>query len=440
MKKRRRPVLFFDQLEDRCVPATVHLVGGQLLISNPVVTSGASSLTITQSATTSNTFTVKDGSTNAGTYAGVAAILYSGTGAADAVTLDLNGRAYTGSFLANTGTGNDTVTILSGTGTGGAILGSVTALTGAGDDVVNLNSTGSQAVRFGAAIQATDGLGANTLSFGNASAPTTANGLSITGYNRVALGAGQADVLGAVTVQDNVQSLAVNFRAADGITINQSLNVTTGAGADTVSLGAITVNGPTQLNGGDGTDTITVGSIAFLAPTAFLNGNVNITEGSGNATVLLSTALSVGGNLSIRYGDGNVNLIVNSLPGPQIAGDVSITAGNGNGNFSFSGSVAGNLTMHLGNGTNQVFFTSAPGGVLTYTSGNGGDTVTVFGLDPTQVWKVNMMFGSNDDELDLVLGGFITGSVDGGGRVTGNVFSQDPGWTILSPWTLSNFP
>jgi hypothetical protein len=416
------------------------LLAGQLLISNATVTAGASAVSITQSATTPNTFTVQDAGKPAGTYSGVAAILYTGTNAADAVTLDLNGQAYTGRFLANTGTGNDTVTLLSGAGTGGAILGPVTALTGAGDDVVNLNSTGTHAVRFGGLIQVTDGLGTNAVSLGNAAAATTANGLTITGYSRINLGAGQADVVGPVTVQDAVQSLAVQLTAADGLTINRGLDVTTGAGADALALGVVTVNGPTRLNGGDGNDTVTVGSLAFMAATASLNGDVSITEGAGNATVLFSTALAIAGNLSVRYGDGNNNLIVNSLPGPQVAGDVSIVAGNGNNNLEFAGSVGGNLTMHLGNGSNQVGFTSAPAGLLTYNSGNGGDTVVLFGLDPTQVWKVNMTFGTNDDELDLILGGFITGRVDGGGRVTANVFSQGPGWTIVPPFQLSNFP
>jgi hypothetical protein len=441
MKKPRRRFLFLERLEDRCVPATTRLLGSQLLISSPAVTAGATSVTITQSATALNTFTVTDGGKSNGTYAGVAAILYTGTNAADGVTLDLNGQRYTGSFLANTGTGNDTVTVLSGAGAGGAILGPVTVLTGAGDDVVNLNSTGATAVRFGGLIQATDGLGTNTLNFGNASAPTTAAGLTITGYSQVTLGAGQADVLGPVTVQDAAQTLAVNLTAADGLTINRGLTVTTGAGADSVTLGFIQVNGATQLNLGDGDDTLTVGPFGvFMSPPASLNGDLSITEGSGDDVLLMATALSVGGNLSIRFGDGDNQLIVDSLPGPQVAGNLTLVAGNGDSFLFFAGSVGGNITEHLGNGDNLVGFTSAPGGVLNYTSGNGADLVVLFGVTPDQVWNVNMTFGSNDDELDLVLSGFITGRVDGGGSVTGNVFSQDPGWTILSPFQLINFP
>jgi hypothetical protein len=440
MKKRRGVLLSLEALEARWVPATVRLLGSLLDARNAAITAGATSVTITQSATTPNTFTVKDGLTPLGTYTGVSAINYTGTNAADAVTLDLNGLAYAGSFLANTGAGNDTVTILSGAGTGGAILGAVTALTGAGNDLVNLNSTGTHPVRFGGPIQASDGLGTDALAFGNASAATTANGLTITGYSQITLGAGQADVVGPVTVQDSMESQAVHLTAADGLTINQSLDVTTGAGADVVTLGAITVNGPTQLNLGEGIDNVTLGSLAFMAPTASFNGDVGITEGSGNDTFLVSTAMSVAGNLSFRFGDGNDQIIVNSQPGPHIAGNLSVTAGNGNDLFPIAALVDGNITVNLGNGTDQFLLTSAPGGVLTYTSGNGSDTVALFGLDPSQVWNVNMTFGSNDDEVDLIGAGFITGRFDGGGRVMGNVFNQDPGWTILSPFQLINFP
>jgi len=32
------------------------------------------------------------------------------------------------------------------------------------------------------------------------------------------------------------------------------------------------------------------------------------------------------------------------------------------------------------------------------------------------------------------------GRVDGGGRITANVFNQGANWTPISPFTLSNFP
>src|SRR5262249_46263303 len=69
--------------------------------------------------------------------------------------------------------------------------------------------------------------------------------------------------------------------------------------------------------------------------------------------------------------------------------------------------------------------------------------VALFGLAAGQVWNVNMTFGSSDDELDLVSfvpGNALTGRVDAGGRIPGNVFNEAPGWTFLPPFQLANFP
>ncbi len=65
MKMTRRP-LGLEVLEDRWVPATIRFDGSNLFVSNPLVTAGASKISITE--TGANLFQVKDGTTNDGTY------------------------------------------------------------------------------------------------------------------------------------------------------------------------------------------------------------------------------------------------------------------------------------------------------------------------------------------------------------------------------------
>jgi hypothetical protein len=87
--------------------------------------------------------------------------------------------------------------------------------------------------------------------------------------------------------------------------------------------------------------------------------------------------------------------------------------------------------------------TNAPGGLLSWTSGNGSDSLTFAPTTDNQTWNVQIQFGNGDDTFTLGGTGLnesVTGRVDGGGRLTANVFNPGANWTLTPTFTLSNFP
>src|SRR5262249_24761187 len=150
--------------------------------------SGASDVLITQTA--ANAFTVTDNGSTIG-FRGVSNIVYTGSTADDTVTLDLAGFTYTGSATFNTGNGDDTVNVLSA---GGALRANLTALTGLGNDTVNLNAAGTGGLTVGGNLQLVDQAGDDVLTTGNTAGATIVRGTtSISGFNTITLGFGQAD-------------------------------------------------------------------------------------------------------------------------------------------------------------------------------------------------------------------------------------------------------
>jgi hypothetical protein len=441
MKQKRRVRIAVEQLEQRWVPATVRFVSGYLLISP---SSGESAMNLTVKQATVNSFTVTDGASGLGTYSGVANILITGANGADTVTVNLNGLAYAGNLTANTGDGNDTVNITGG----GAILGNVGLNTGFGNDSVALAATGAAGIHFGGTVQVTDLTGANTLTVGNGAASSFGGDLSATGYNTVTLGNGTGAIAfgGNVTVNDGSVSLGAKITVSNGVTVNKALNITTGPGADTISLGNDTVTGNTQINTGSGNDTVTDTGAAPL-----FGGNLTISStGSGNDSVNLSPgAGTVGGTLSVTLGDGTDTVTLNSTL--NVNGDLRMTLGNGNDSVTVDSLVNGNMFWSEGNGTDTITIGNAPGGVLNWTSGNGNDSVTLGDATNAagETWNVHMQFGTGNDTLTLAGNGTVaapealTGFIDMGGPPGGNSFDPTGSlaagtWVIVSPFTLQN--
>jgi hypothetical protein len=105
--------------------------------------------------------------------------------------------------------------------------------------------------------------------------------------------------------------------------------------------------------------------------------------------------------------------------------------------------VGGELAFNLGNGTDTVTVVNAPAGPLSWASGNGNDSLTLAPTVAGQTWTVAVRFGTGDDTFSLAgtaTGQILTGLVDGGGRVTANVFQDNPGPWTLEDFTLRNFP
>ncbi len=191
---------------------------------------------------------------------------------------------------------------------------------------------------------------------------------------------------GSVTVQDGSLVIPVTVLGADGDSFNSNVTVNTGSNADTVRLRAVTVAGNTSINLGNDTSTLqdfaylgqfTLFPLSSQVPAVFA-GSVSITQGTGIASVRVATALDIGGDFNMSLGEGNNNLVGDSIqPGFNISGSENITCGNGDNNLGLNWRhVDGNINIKLGNsdalgGGNATFIAYVPAGSILYHSGNG---------------------------------------------------------------------
>jgi hypothetical protein len=446
MKQKNSAPLYLEPLEDRWVPATVRFVAGSLYVSNPLITGGTASLTLTQTA--NNTWQVKDGNAVLGTYAGVGNLSVTGSNAADKITVDLQTFTSGGNLLINSGNGNDTVALKAA---GGSLRGSVTMLTGYGNDSVSMNNTGT-GITIGGAVQISDLAGNDTVSFGNAAGVSKFLGnVTLTGMNAIRLAFGQADVFGgnftASLGNDAVPLDLETNKVPTSVTIDGSLLISGGAGDDSVFYSSMSVNGDVNINLGE-SQTASGNFVSEFAgfPLLQVGGNYTYTGGSGVDEVVLSGA-TIGGNASLNLGSGGDDTVDVSTASsgiqPIIGGNLTMTGGNGNiyfDGFSAEGitaAVGGNLSVTVGSGNDTATLLGPVGGTTSWHSGNGNDSLTVAGA---QTYNLNVAFGNGDDTFTLNnAAAVVTGSVNGGGRITGNVFNDLAG-TLGSPFTLSNFP
>jgi hypothetical protein len=166
-----------------------------------------------------------------------------------------------------------------------------------------------------------------------------------------------------------------------------------------------------------------------------INGNLSLTLAAGNANL----SGNIGGNATVRALDNGMNFRFDT---GTIAGALNVFGGNG-ANLAaapLTGTVRGVMTVNFGNGNNGTwnFNTGfSVGRPLRWTSGNGPNQVA---LNAPGNFNLNVQFGNADDTFTLNnAGAVVSGRVDGGGRITANVFNYLAG-TIGSPFTLSNFP
>jgi hypothetical protein len=430
--------LAIESLEDRWVPATVRVMGGTLLISNPTLVGGMSNVTITQTAP--NSFQVVDGSKSV-TATGISNIQFTGSNGADTVTLDLNGMVYTGGFVANTGKGNDTVSVISSTA-GGAVNGNVTILTGAGNDSVAINDGGGGSLSIGGNIQVVNSQGTDSFSMSGANATTVGGNLQITGVANVQIGrSGAVAINGSLIIQNDLLSTPSNITVGGGsevgaTTVGKDVRIDTGSGADSVTFDSVDLNGhggSTQISTGAGNDSMTFDP-GFAGAT--VHGNFSLTEGSGHDMFAVTSSptspVSLQGNASVDLGDGD-NTLTTSDAGFAVAGNLSVNLGNGNDMIGLAGAaVGGNLNLDLGNGNDTATLGNAPGGLLDYHSGNGTDSLT---LTPTEdgAWNVLMNFGTGSDTLTLNGSGnqTLSGTIDFDGLPGGNALNQGTNWSLV---------
>jgi hypothetical protein len=429
-------------------------------------------LTVLQSS--ANHFKVTDGASTAGTFGPVGHLLITGTNGADSITVSLGAFTYNGSIDSiDSGNGNDTINV---TAAGGGVSGNITILPGLGNDSVSLNNAaGSAAITVGGQIQVTHSGGNDSISLGNATGVSKFLGdVSLTGVNNILLAFGQPDVFGgnlsaSLGSHGGVLFFETKALTAPAVTINGSLQLTGGAGNDTVVDSNLVVNKDVTINlDGAPNDPLNSNLVSTgadpatgaPAPPLRVNGNFSYTGGSGVDELILS-GYQVGGSMTLNLGDGNdvvdLGTVGGLLPSPTIGGNLNITGGNGDidlngaffGDTGITASVGGNINVNLGNGNDTVTVVNAPGGTLFWNSGNGNDSVTLGAAGTNgQAFTVQMQFGTGNDTLTLAGGtvaapNSLSGFIDMGGPPGGNSF--DPtgslaagNWVVVQPFTLQN--
>ncbi len=273
------------------------------------------------------------------------------------------------------GNGNDTVFV-----NGIASLGSVTVHGGGGNDVVNVN-----AVAAGESVSLYGDAGDDTINI----APAKQNLQDIQGCLHVDGGAG----VDTVTVNDQAAPVA-NLWIGDGMVQFgalqvlywygvENLNVTTGAGADTVEVDALNL-ASTRISTGGGNDTVTVG------------------------TYTINQSLDNSNNLSIDLGSGVDSLTLNDQGDIIWRGDSNSYILDGNG-LSHSHYFSGGLTYSM------LYVQGAEN--LTLDTSSANDVVYYYGRGAGTSTRINTESG--DDAVCLFPAALSAGAgtlaIDGGG-------------------------
>ncbi len=137
MKVQQRTRLAIEVLESRLLPATIVYDGANLLISNPRVAGGSSSVTVAQG--TGDAFTVMDQTAYNGTFAVSGGLTIATNNAPAQVAVHTTATGLLGDLAITTGNGQSTVTV-DGTATGpNAGPGTVS-----GDTAITLGGNGGQ--------------------------------------------------------------------------------------------------------------------------------------------------------------------------------------------------------------------------------------------------------------------------------------------------------
>jgi hypothetical protein len=442
--------LRLEQLTDRCVPATVSFVGHNLIVSNPTVDAGATTIQIAQVKT--NEFLVQDDGVAIGDFVDVKSLRVIGGDAKDFVSFDLDGFAFGGSITVSTGKGEDSVYVEGDSG--GGINKNVSIDTGADDDIVGINSFGSILVL--GRVTVNDSSGNDHINLGNSAAATVVLGdVSLKGMNTIRLAFGQPDIYRnfAATVAGDTSSLDFEtVFSTTAINILGNLSLAGGPNDDHVLDSSIRVTGNASINlAGAATLNGNLLNAIQGAPPLHVYKNFAYTGGDGNDQVLMLGNI-IDRNALVVLGDGNDIVDLSTLNGvfapPVISGNLTIKGGDDNINFSgilgggITAQVGGNLSIIVGNGHVSATVLTAPGKLLIWKSGDGSDSLT---LDPTladQTWRVNIKFGKKDDTLTLAGLGTqsIKGIASGGGHEMANTFTHPANWTLDASFVDVNFP
>lgn len=406
-----RPSL--EALENRWVPATIKLVGGNLFITNQT------GLLMVQTTATPGKFEVTDAGKTV-TISGVGGLVsITGTNKADVIQFRANASAFAGSLLINTGNDIDTIT-LQATAVGG-IGGNVTILPGLGSDTTAV----SAASRVGGSFRVSDPAGIN--SFINTSGLTVGADLSVAGVTPfVSFAALTVGGRLAVSSTSGASNLGLTFMGTT--TIRRDLDIFSTASSTGVNLsGTMTVGGNVNLRLGQNS-AVAAGSAVTVA------GNLNYVGGEGTDSVTIASGFALGGNAYFALG-GGVN-VVDIAPTALVGGDLSITGGNDTNIITTLGNINGDVSVSVGNGSNGTIIGGTVAGMIRYRGGNGSEGLTVAPAVPATV-LVDAVFGTGTATFSLISNATLIGRVVGTG---GSYTFVQGGATLLGPLAFVNFP
>jgi hypothetical protein len=360
---------------------------------------------------------------------------------------------------------------------------------GDGDDQVLLDRINSNGNPFTGAVNVFGGAGRDIITlgagghnkfFGRVFIDLGADGGIATIDDTEALASSNVDALRVVGITGDCV-IALGRTKPNKSTGNVVL--TTGSGADTISVEQLMCSGSVLIVTGDGADTVTAGSLNPSTTTAVsargdldvrlgegadilvldavhIAGNINIDTGADSAadqvtlgdgtnpaaatrTTQDGKGSSTKGNLLIRTGDGNDSVTVNYT---TVAGRLSIDLGRSDGaavtapnlivrNSSASGNVdlggeASATPMVAGRaaGNHIVIAAFYTGGSLAIRGGDGADVIDIKGsLITTGTLSIDSAAGGDTLKLDHSIARsvvFLTGGAADAAEVTANVIDD----------------
>ncbi len=411
-----RPQL--ERLEERCTPATVRAVAGNLLVSAPV---GPLSVEVIAPGTVR----VTDNATNA-VFNGISNLIsIQGTNLADSISLRANVVAFPGTVVISTLNGNDTVDL------GGNFRGNVTLVTGLGNDsVVATNNH----VRIGGVFTMADVGGNNTWNM-NCRDWIVGQDLTVFGFSSIGMGlnntlrVGRFATITALQRGSTFLTLALNGQSVE---IGGTFSITGGTTANFVGISSKLSVGGNFFLSQRGTSNNTFNLTPAAGGTG-VNGTLFYTGGTGADSVVFGINAAIAGDTILDLGNGTNGFVDGGST--SYSGDLRLFGGNDTTTLSINGVIDGNLNLFVGNGTNTVTVTKVPAGSLRFRGGNGTDILRLRGVG---TYNVDASFGTGANTFDidrvgLVLNGTVAGS---GGN---NTFIQGEG-ILLPTVILINFP
>lgn len=284
----------------------------------------------------------------------------------------------------------------------------ITVTGGSGNDTLNITTSAAEDIVFASRITGVEFV--NVVDKGDDATGTKAKGADI----KLSLGnyatnlTVDASSLDAGTVTNGVMGADDETLYVDGASVATAtvvLNVTGGAGADTLIGGA----GNDILSGGAGNDSID-GSVG---------GNDNINGGAGDDTINMGSALTSAD--TIDGGEGNDTLIVTNLSSSALANVKNIETLAFNGSASLTSNLSFS-TIDLTNGTSADTLAFATGYTTATTVRlDAGDTVSnaaniALTVEFNSDDAVTVTGGTGTDTLNITAS---TSTVATSGKITG---------------------